>query len=80
VCFVDSLYERTSSAVDHGPADHSGVVRRRLGDGREFEVVKVFYEPEALADRLRQGGWEGWVRSTGRFFLVGSVTHLGSGG
>ena len=71
--FVDSLLEPESTARDHGPLDESGVVRRRLNDGREFNVVKVFYEPEELQRRLAERGWTGWVRSTGRFFLYGSV-------
>ena len=73
VFFVDSLLEPESTARDHGPLDESGVVRRRLNDGREFNVVKVFYEPEELQRRLAERGWTGWVRSTGRFFLYGSV-------
>jgi 2-polyprenyl-3-methyl-5-hydroxy-6-metoxy-1,4-benzoquinol methylase len=72
--FIDSLLEDTSSALDHGPVDRSGVVHRRLKDGREFDIVKVFYEPAVLEQRLAELGWRGWVRSTSRFFLYGSVS------
>ena len=37
VFFVDSLIEQTSTAVDHPALDESGVVRRRLNDGRSFK-------------------------------------------
>jgi demethylmenaquinone methyltransferase/2-methoxy-6-polyprenyl-1,4-benzoquinol methylase len=74
VFFVDSLLEPASTARDHEPPGESGVVRRRLNDGREFNVVKVFYEPAELERRLTERGWTGWVRSTGRFFLYGLVT------
>jgi ubiquinone/menaquinone biosynthesis C-methylase UbiE len=74
VFFVDSLLEQTSTARDHDRLDKSGVVRRRLNDGREFSIVKVFYEPAQLERRLSDRGWEGWVRSSGQFFLYGSVT------
>jgi demethylmenaquinone methyltransferase/2-methoxy-6-polyprenyl-1,4-benzoquinol methylase len=74
--FVDSLLEPTSTARDHAPLGESGVVRRRLNDGREFEIVKVFYEPAALEHRLSEQGWRGWVRSTGKFFLYGSVSRF----
>ena len=74
VFFVDSLREPTSTARDHDPPTDAGVVRRRLRDGREFDVVKVFYEPAVLERRLLGRGWNGWVRSSGRFFLYGSVT------
>jgi 2-polyprenyl-3-methyl-5-hydroxy-6-metoxy-1,4-benzoquinol methylase len=74
--FIDSLLEQTSSARDHGPVDGSGVARRKLNDGRQFEVVKVFYEPAELEQRLAERGWRGWVRSTAKFFLYGSVGPL----
>jgi ubiquinone/menaquinone biosynthesis C-methylase UbiE len=74
VFFVDSLFEQTSKARDHDPVDHSGVARRTLNDGREFRVVKIFYEPTVLERQLVQRGWKGNVRSTGRFFLYGAMT------
>lgn len=76
VFFVDSLLEQTSTARDHDQLDKSGEVRRRLNDGREFTVVKMFYEPAHLQQRLADSGWEGWVRSSGQFFLYGSVTRI----
>jgi 2-polyprenyl-3-methyl-5-hydroxy-6-metoxy-1,4-benzoquinol methylase len=72
--FIDSLLEQTSTALDHGPLDESGMVQRRLNDGREFNIVKVFYEPSSLEQRLLARGWKGSVRSTGKFFLYGSMT------
>jgi demethylmenaquinone methyltransferase/2-methoxy-6-polyprenyl-1,4-benzoquinol methylase len=74
VFFVDSLLEQASTARDHDRLDKSGVVRRRLNDGREFSIVKVFYEPAQLQRRLSDRGWDGWVRPSGQFFLYGSVT------
>jgi len=71
VFFVDSLLEQTSTATDHTAIDDSGVVRRKLNDGREFDIVKVFYQPETLEDRLTGLGWHARVRSTGKFFLFG---------
>jgi demethylmenaquinone methyltransferase/2-methoxy-6-polyprenyl-1,4-benzoquinol methylase len=71
--FIDSLMEPTSVAKDHGAPDQSGVVRRKLNDGREFDIVKIFYEPAELERRLVENGWLGWVRSTGKFFLYGSM-------
>jgi demethylmenaquinone methyltransferase/2-methoxy-6-polyprenyl-1,4-benzoquinol methylase len=74
VFFVDSLLEQTSTARDHDRLDTSGVQRRRLNDGREFRIVKMFYEPAVLEARLSSLGWNGWVRSGGKFFLYGSLT------
>src|SRR5262249_39754117 len=46
--FVDSLLVQDATARDQSSVDDSGVVRRRLNDGREFDIVKVFYDPEDL--------------------------------
>lgn len=73
VFLVDSLLEQTSTAKDHQAVDDSGVVRRKLNDGREFDIVKVFYQPAQLQRRLSDLGWNGWVKSGGKFFLYGEV-------
>jgi SAM-dependent methyltransferase len=70
--FVDSLYTPESTARDHR-IDDSGVVERRLNDGRRFRIVKVFYEPGALLARLQARGWRGYVRCSGQFFVYGCV-------
>ena len=71
--FIDSLTDPQSSANDHpAPADDRSV--RRLDDGREFTVVKVYYEPAELEAALRRAGFvNGHVTTTGRFFLTGSA-------
>jgi len=73
VLFIDSLYELTSTARDSVPPSRTGIVQRTLNDGRDFRVVKIFYDPGKLERRLNAGGWRGWVRSTGKFFLHGSM-------
>lgn len=77
--FIDSLLEPSSTARDHDPPGASGVVLRKLNDGREFQIVKVFYEPAALEHRLSVCGWQGWVRSAGKFFLYGSMRPMQGG-
>jgi SAM-dependent methyltransferase len=69
--FIDSLRDPQSSAADHPtPADDRSL--RRLDDGREFTIVKVYYEPGALEAALRRAGFdEVAVGTTGRFFLTG---------
>jgi len=74
LAFIDSLPDPASGAADHPtPADDRSL--RRLDDGREFTIVKVFYEPAQLSAALRATGFEGVdVSTTGRFFLLGSAT------
>jgi demethylmenaquinone methyltransferase/2-methoxy-6-polyprenyl-1,4-benzoquinol methylase len=72
--FIDSLPDPQSGATDHQPAV-SGRSVRRLADGREFEIVKVFYRPKELESGLRAAGFaSARVTTTGRFFLLGEGT------
>ena len=50
------------------------VVKRRLEDGREFEIVKIFWAPEELEARLRGLGWDIQVTGAGPF-MWGSGTR-----
>ena len=52
-----------------------GVTRRELADGRAFDIVKVYWTPEELRDRLAPLGWRADLRTTGEFFLHGSVVR-----
>ena len=56
VAFVDED-DRVAHYDDVRVADGVPVARRRLGDGREFDIVKVFWEPHDLAAQLRDLGW-----------------------
>jgi SAM-dependent methyltransferase len=75
--FIDSRLDPQSSAADHPtPADDASV--RRLDDGREFTIVKVYYEPAELEAALARAGFESAsVTTTGRFFLLGSAVAAG---
>ena len=73
VFFVDSLRQQDATARDQAPLDDSSITRRRLNDGREFDIVKVFYEPSDLERRLVALGWRGRVRFSGRHFLHGTM-------
>jgi demethylmenaquinone methyltransferase/2-methoxy-6-polyprenyl-1,4-benzoquinol methylase len=76
VFFVDSLKTQDSTAKDHAIIDNSGIGRRKLNDGRSYNIVKLFYEPDDLYYRLHSLGWTGSVKSTGRFFYYGMVKRL----
>jgi demethylmenaquinone methyltransferase/2-methoxy-6-polyprenyl-1,4-benzoquinol methylase len=70
--FIDSLADPASGAEDH-PAPNDDIAIRRLEDGREFAIVKVFYAPAELAEALAAAGFEDVeVTVTGRFFVLGS--------
>ncbi len=74
VFFVDSLYAESSTARDHQlPDQQETVLTRRLNDGREYEIIKVFYRPEQLAARLSEFGWTAECHATPNYFLYGSA-------
>ena len=71
--FIDSLPDPRSGAVDH-PEPAADRAVRRLADGREFEITKVFYEPAGLEAALVRAGFvTAEVSTTGRFFMLGSA-------
>jgi len=79
VFFVDSLYNPETSAKDHQTPSRSGIVERKLNDGRTYSIIKIFHEPYQLQSKLKTLGWNGTVRTTGEFFYVGNFTkdHAG---
>jgi SAM-dependent methyltransferase len=73
VAFIDSLPDPQSGAADNDPPDGDLAIRR-LADGREFTVVKVFREPGELEEALGAAGFRGArVTTTGRFFVLGEA-------
>ena len=73
VFFVDSRREPTSTALDQClPEPEATVLQRRLNDGREFQIYKIFHEPDALTERLRGLGWLFDIQQTEHYFLHGA--------
>ena len=76
VYLIDSAFDPTSTAKDHVlPGREAGIVTRKLNDGREFRIVKVFYEPAALTAKLGPLGWRASLAQTPRYFVYGEVTR-----
>jgi len=76
---IDSAFDRTSTAKDHVLATRDdGVVTRKLNDGREFRIVKMFYEPGPLTARLEQIGWNAALDRTPNYFIYGSALRNGT--
>jgi SAM-dependent methyltransferase len=56
--FIDNRRDPARAAQDPYVIDEADdVQRRRLAEGSEHRVVKVFYEPDGLAERLVRLGW-----------------------
>lgn len=72
VFFVDGRREQTSTAVNHIlPEQSSQIMTRKLNDGREFQIVKNFYDPAFLASRCAAVSLTVDVRETPTYFVYG---------
>lgn len=73
VFFVDSGYDPTSTARDHTlGGTQMTMMNRRLNDGRDFRIVKIYYQPEDLTRKLAGMGWDFHISQTASYFIYGS--------
>lgn len=73
---IDSGWDLTSSAKNHvRPDREAGVAARKLNDGSEYRIVKVFHEPGALEQRLAALGLKSRIVHTPRYFIHGAVSR-----
>jgi len=50
------------------------VARRTLRDGRQLDVIKLYWPPQDLENRLRSNGRRADVGPVGDTFLYGALT------
>jgi 2-polyprenyl-3-methyl-5-hydroxy-6-metoxy-1,4-benzoquinol methylase len=71
VLFVDEHRDvRGKEAYEAGSAE---IIHRRLTDGSEYRLVKVFIHPGRLRARLRQLGWQSHIRRDGNDWVIGEA-------
>jgi len=72
---IDSGWDMTSTAKNHATPDRqAGIAQRKLNDGSEYRIVKIFHEPDALARRLASLGLASHIVHTPRYFIHGAVS------
>lgn len=80
VFFVDGRREPSSTAADHQlPGQDEQVMIRRLNDGREYRIVKNFFDPADLAARCAAAGLDVAVGQTATYFMFGSGAKVDEG-
>ena len=73
IALIDSLPDPRSGAGDH-PAPSADRAVRRLADGREFTIVKVFRSADEIAAAMRGAGFvDVDVTTSGRFFVLATA-------
>ena len=85
VCIFDSAHpisvddvQGDGSVVSSGASVNdlmTGTATRTLADGREFDIVKRYWHPTELDNRLYALGWAIEVSRTSRFFIHALVTR-----
>ena len=81
VFFVDSDWKKNAGLLgqpvvgsERRITEGEEMVQRTLADGRNFHIVKNYFEPEALMETLAAWGWRGWIKSSDNFFIHGSLS------
>jgi 2-polyprenyl-3-methyl-5-hydroxy-6-metoxy-1,4-benzoquinol methylase len=77
VYLIDSARSHRASARDRAvqnPGEE--LMLRRLADGREYHVVKHWFDAPALRLQLAELGWTAHIQSTREFFVYGHVTPI----
>lgn len=69
VFILDSLYIQEATANDQPLPDQGYVMTRKLNDGSEYQIVKVFYDLDELKRALSDAGIDAEVKRTELFFL-----------
>ncbi|MGB7341433.1 MAG: class I SAM-dependent methyltransferase [Phototrophicaceae bacterium] len=66
---IDSQRNQTATAKNQNMLDESPIHTRILNDGREFQIIKVFYDRDELQSELAQVNIDADVRLTNEFFI-----------
>lgn len=66
---VDSLRNKMATAKNQNMLEKSHIHHRILNDGREFQIIKVFYPPDGLQSDLMRVNINADVRTTPQFFI-----------
>jgi demethylmenaquinone methyltransferase/2-methoxy-6-polyprenyl-1,4-benzoquinol methylase len=76
VFFIDSLGLESMTAKDQTLNDpQTFISRRRLNDGQEFRIIKIFYDSADLMQPLHALGWQMSVQTTAHYFLLYGTGH-----
>lgn len=74
VYLLDNARSDRATARDHvlqDPGDQT--MLRRLADGREYQIVKHWFQPADLHRQLTDLGWNAHIQSTREFFIYGQA-------
>ncbi|BAZ37102.1 hypothetical protein NIES4101_30230 [Calothrix sp. NIES-4101] len=72
---IDSRFEPTSTAKNHILENEKSIYQnRKLNDGQEYKIVKVFYQPDTLRSHLNKAGFQADIKITDNYFIYATAT------
>ena len=75
--FIDSRFEPTSTAKNHLLEDDGNIYKlRKLNNGHEFTIVKVFHQVYELQEHLERIGFKAQVNVTDNYFIYGNCQKI----
>ncbi|MEM7726920.1 MAG: class I SAM-dependent methyltransferase [Cyanobacteria bacterium P01_A01_bin.45] len=70
IFIIDSRWSETSSAINHDLRDEKDIYQqRKLNSGKEFQIVKVYYQPSILQEKLQKAGFKVKIEVTPDYFI-----------
>ena len=75
--FVDSRPAEQSTSTGQSIATDGELQHRVLKDGRQYEIVKIYYQPAQLTETLRAHEFDIAVQATDNFFLYADGVKTG---
>ena len=76
IFLIDSRRQPGSTAANQSvitsDSDHQ---TRRLNNGSEYKIIKIYYEPDVLTKLLSDAAFEPVVATTERFFIYGHASR-----
>lgn len=74
VWMVDSRRASTSTASNQSVETCDLVQTRTLNDGRKFEIVKIYYQPDKLGEIFERNGFSVEIHTTETYFIYTIAT------
>ncbi|MEM7555975.1 MAG: class I SAM-dependent methyltransferase [Cyanobacteria bacterium P01_A01_bin.84] len=70
IFIIDSRWSETSSAINHDFRNGKDIYQqRKLNNGEEFQIVKVYYQSDLLQEKLQKAGFKIKVEVTPDYFI-----------
>ncbi|MEH1869987.1 hypothetical protein [Nostoc sp.] len=77
IFIIDSRFEPTSTAKNHLLQDDRNIYKlRKLNNGQEFAIVKVFYQADELQEHLEKIGFQAQVNVTDNYFIYANCQKI----